>query len=148
MICSILIGPYQLQSLLKKVYGFRLMSFLTVSQMLETSCCRGALLFALNLPCDTYCPQCLPDSSLMFSYDHTRCENVQRSFKIKKAMLSNHRNYRSSYDRLFEQVSRREETTTTNANKQILHTPYVCANFNFCLFFLPLAPVIGMQIGS
>ncbi|KAG2595079.1 hypothetical protein PVAP13_5KG048515 [Panicum virgatum] len=37
-----------------------------------------------------------------------RCENVQRSFKIKKAMLSNHRNYRSSYDRLFEQVRRLE----------------------------------------
>ncbi|CAO2205261.1 unnamed protein product [Urochloa humidicola] len=37
-----------------------------------------------------------------------RCENVQRSFKIKKAMLSNHRNYRSSYDRLFEQVCRLE----------------------------------------
>uniref|UniRef100_A0A0A9GD09 Uncharacterized protein n=1 Tax=Arundo donax TaxID=35708 RepID=A0A0A9GD09_ARUDO len=37
-----------------------------------------------------------------------RYENVQRSFKIKKAMLSNHRNYRSSYDRLFEQVCRLE----------------------------------------
>ncbi|CAL4958787.1 unnamed protein product [Urochloa decumbens] len=37
-----------------------------------------------------------------------RCENVQRSFKIKKAMLSNHRNYRSSYDRLFDQVCRLE----------------------------------------
>ncbi|KAF8663259.1 hypothetical protein HU200_055869 [Digitaria exilis] len=37
-----------------------------------------------------------------------RCESVQRSFKIKKAMLSNHRNYRSSYDRLFEQVRRLE----------------------------------------
>ncbi|CAL4978416.1 unnamed protein product [Urochloa decumbens] len=37
-----------------------------------------------------------------------RCENVQRSFKIKKAMLSNHRHYRSSYDRLFDQVCRLE----------------------------------------
>ncbi|TVU21370.1 hypothetical protein EJB05_31000 [Eragrostis curvula] len=37
-----------------------------------------------------------------------RYENVQRSFKIKKAMLSNHQNYRSSYGRLFEQVCRLE----------------------------------------
>ncbi|XP_062195402.1 uncharacterized protein LOC133898729 [Phragmites australis] len=37
-----------------------------------------------------------------------RSENVQRSFKIKKAMLSNPRNYRSSYDCLFEQVCRLE----------------------------------------
>jgi hypothetical protein len=42
---------------------------------------------------------------MSYSYDITRYENVQRSFKIKKAMLSNHRNYRSSYERLFEQVS-------------------------------------------
>ncbi|KAJ1282159.1 hypothetical protein BS78_03G029300 [Paspalum vaginatum] len=45
-----------------------------------------------------------------------RYENVQRSFKIKKAMLSNHRNYRSSYDSLFEQV-RRLETERDNLKK-------------------------------
>ncbi|CAD6233231.1 unnamed protein product [Miscanthus lutarioriparius] len=45
-----------------------------------------------------------------------RYENVQRSFKIKKAMLSNHRNYRSSYERLFEQV-RRLETERDNLKK-------------------------------
>ncbi|XP_062214457.1 uncharacterized protein LOC133915316 [Phragmites australis] len=45
-----------------------------------------------------------------------RSENVQRSIKIKKAMLSNPRNYRSSYDRLFEQV-RRLETERDNLKK-------------------------------
>ncbi|KAL5654099.1 hypothetical protein ACJX0J_033418, partial [Zea mays] len=45
-----------------------------------------------------------------------RYENVQRSFKIKKAMLSNHRNYRTSYDRLFEQV-RRLETESDSLKK-------------------------------
>jgi len=47
---------------------------------------------------------CKP-AAMSYSYDLTRYENVERSFKIKKAMLSNHRNYRSSYERLFEQVS-------------------------------------------
>ncbi|KAK3160622.1 hypothetical protein QOZ80_1BG0062020 [Eleusine coracana subsp. coracana] len=37
-----------------------------------------------------------------------RYKNVQRSFKIKKAMLSNHQNYRSSYESLFEQVCKLE----------------------------------------
>ncbi|RLM91838.1 uncharacterized protein C2845_PM08G02530 [Panicum miliaceum] len=53
-----------------------------------------------------------------------RCENVQRSFKIKKAMLSNHRNYRSSYDRLFEQV-RRLEAERDNLKKDAAIYNYI-----------------------
>lgn len=53
-----------------------------------------------------------------------RYENVQRSFKIKKAMLSNHRNYRSSYERLFEQV-RRLETERDNLKKDAAIYNYI-----------------------
>ncbi|KAG0536073.1 hypothetical protein BDA96_03G033200 [Sorghum bicolor] len=53
-----------------------------------------------------------------------RYENVERSFKIKKAMLSNHRNYRSSYERLFEQV-RRLETERDNLKKDAAIYNYI-----------------------
>lgn len=53
-----------------------------------------------------------------------RYENVQRSFKIKKAMLSNHRYYRSSYDSLFEQV-RRLETERDNLKKDAAVYNYI-----------------------
>ncbi|XP_066379789.1 uncharacterized protein [Miscanthus floridulus] len=53
-----------------------------------------------------------------------RYENVQRSFKIKKAMLSNHRNCRSSYERLFEQV-RRLETGRDNLKKDAAIYNYI-----------------------
>ncbi|KAL6626918.1 hypothetical protein ACP70R_030644 [Stipagrostis hirtigluma subsp. patula] len=53
-----------------------------------------------------------------------RYVNVQRSFKIKKAMLSNPRNYRSSYDRLFEQVCKLE-TERDNLKKDAAVYNYV-----------------------
>ncbi|KAL6838778.1 hypothetical protein ACP4OV_031492 [Aristida adscensionis] len=53
-----------------------------------------------------------------------RYVNVQRSVKIKKAMLSNPRNYRSSYERLFEQVCRLE-TERNNLRKDAAIYNYV-----------------------
>jgi hypothetical protein len=56
-------------------------------------------------------------------------------------MLSNHRNYRSSYGRLFEQVRHLEFTKTT---KQMLFSEIVCVDMSLFTPFCTLRAVIGM----